>query len=480
MDTGVIKAEHSPPPIPEAYVYAHRNPRLPDSPVKIGSHTGNLKRLWSRYLTYAGTMQEFKVIAVKEKEVRCFERAIQLLLERDGLWIENELFLPGAWEGFDSVVRPFALPRQCILHVFKRAATTTTISHTVPDDEFDVEDLPIMSVELTRRHNTSPPPPPAKKRRTDDDDESLSFSDLIRAVWQYLSDHDLMRDPSNGDIYARAYINAYSFQKQFTASEFITFIYQNHHRLGLSHRPRDAHTGQLRVILRENGSTMSPFLTIARDSIGFIDGILDLPTMGFKTTTDLNNVRVMTHRVSRLTYQSASELTAPHLDAFLETAFEGEMIDRFLFALGHTLQNSRLSVDFTILVDAMGGPQVSIIEAILRSMHETVTFFPSSKQDLTGVVLLDRSTTLKTTLPTLGVITRRTIPRDREVLVPMLRLPPQDLIWPKEESLQLILRAASSYAKRHAVTFSLDSWFKLPWYFSSSQSKYVVTNVRHR
>ena len=93
-----------------AFVYAHRAFHTAHTPIKIGSHTGSLKRLWSRYNTYHGQSQEFKVIEVKQKEVRGFERAIQLLLEREGLWREYELFDEKAWDVFERVEQQFALP----------------------------------------------------------------------------------------------------------------------------------------------------------------------------------------------------------------------------------------------------------------------------------------------------------------------------------------------------------------------------------
>lgn len=333
MDTGVIKAEHSPPPIPEAYVYAHRNPRLPDSPVKIGSHTGNLKRLWSRYLTYAGTMQEFKVIAVKEKEVRCFERAIQLLLERDGLWIENELFLPGAWEAFDSVVRPFALSRQCILHVFKRAATTTTISHTVPDDEFDVEDLPIMSVELTRRHNTSPPPPPAKKRRTDDDG-MLPYADLSETLWQYLQKKGYQRDPDNGDLYTFTGETPFSFELQYTVDGLIKAIYDKPNDFDISGTPRESYAHNLKSEIRRLASSRCPFLVRYPNSIGFPDRLLIFENDVSKVLHDIDCKTVISDDIIELPYEQLVDATFTDIKSWLTDKISEDGRERLLAHFG--------------------------------------------------------------------------------------------------------------------------------------------------
>ena len=436
--------------VPEAYIYAHRNSRIPDSPIKVGYHTGDLKRLWSRYKIYNGSTQEFKAIAVKEKEARWFERSIQLLLEREGLWIENELFLSNAWDAFDRVVRPFTLPKHCILHVFKRSSTTA-ISHTISDEEFDVEDLPTMRIELST----------AKKRRTEDDG-SLPFSELITAVWQYLSRHEFVRDPATGDIYGRTYINHYSFERKFTLLEFVTFVYRWPQRFGLSRSPRDAHATQLGVVLRKNPSAIAPFLTFAADSYGFMDGILDLSTMVFRVAEDISVERVMTSRTSHLNYSDAFKLPSPSLDVFLRNTFDVDMIDRFLFALGQTICHTYSPETFTIVVESTASVQINTLTLLLRAIHDEVTILPQSLHAITGVILLDQSRKLITTSkhPILGITTPREA-RDREILIPMHNVS-QDMTWVESENLQLVLRSMSVYALRNNSTFSLVPWFTPP------------------
>ena len=103
----------------EAYIYAQRP--LQDAParVKVGSHTGAPEKLWSRYATYHGTQQEFKLCRVEACAVQAFERYVQAHLRREGHWIENELFLAKAWDAFDALARQCILKPYVLLHVSK-------------------------------------------------------------------------------------------------------------------------------------------------------------------------------------------------------------------------------------------------------------------------------------------------------------------------------------------------------------------------
>lgn len=92
----------------EAYIYA-QTPISKNSKVKIGSHKGSVKKLWSRYGTYHGTDQLIKVIRVEPEKALIFERFIQAKLQRCGVWKEKELFDKKAWILFDRIAE------QCVL-----------------------------------------------------------------------------------------------------------------------------------------------------------------------------------------------------------------------------------------------------------------------------------------------------------------------------------------------------------------------------
>ena len=86
----------------ERYVYAQRGP-LENSAVKVGSHTGSLKKLFSRYVTYSGDGQEFKVVKVEPTMARLLERDFHKKLTDEGLHESHELFEPKAWDRFDDL-----------------------------------------------------------------------------------------------------------------------------------------------------------------------------------------------------------------------------------------------------------------------------------------------------------------------------------------------------------------------------------------
>lgn len=89
-------------PSNERYVYAQRGPQE-NSAVKVGSHTGSLKKLFSRYVTYSGDGQEFKVVKVQATMARLLERDFHKKLTDEGLHESHELFEPKAWDRFDDL-----------------------------------------------------------------------------------------------------------------------------------------------------------------------------------------------------------------------------------------------------------------------------------------------------------------------------------------------------------------------------------------
>lgn len=103
----------------DAYVYTHRTPGNPDR-VKVGAHTGTPEKLWSRYATYHGSSQEFKLVKVEASAVVIFERFIQTHLKRNGLWIENEIFGACAWQEFDHHAQSCILPATSMVEMSKR------------------------------------------------------------------------------------------------------------------------------------------------------------------------------------------------------------------------------------------------------------------------------------------------------------------------------------------------------------------------
>lgn len=130
-----------------------------DTQVKVGHCSTGLKKLFSRYQTYNSERQELKAVEVCGITALSCERVIQAFLTKEGLKLDHEHFKPEAWHAFDRFARPYILPNHCILHISKKPQsalmTTLMLNDEDDDDSFEVEDTPVMSIDL--RVVQSPP-----------------------------------------------------------------------------------------------------------------------------------------------------------------------------------------------------------------------------------------------------------------------------------------------------------------------------------
>lgn len=261
-----IKIEQHSPQINEeadskAYVYCHRGLYSPDTPVKIGSHTGTLARLWSRYKTTTGMNQELKIIEVKVKEVRTLEKAIQLLLEREGYWLELELFRPPAWEEFDRIAQPFMLPRTSFLHLFKKeVGMKPMVAITVPDDLDDFQVIPVTKIDMGASDKRDVIP------QITADDAPLTFTQLSQAAFDVLHKRQLVRQRDTGDIFSVDYsASRHSFTFEYFAHDFISYLFNHPELLHPSRKPKITHFYTLLAEIKKVPSAESPFVDIPRE-----------------------------------------------------------------------------------------------------------------------------------------------------------------------------------------------------------------------
>lgn len=259
----------------KAYVYCQRGLWSPDTPVKIGSHTGSLAKLWSRYKTTNGINQELKVIEVKVKEVRAFEKAIQLFFEREGYWLELELFKSSAWDHFDRIAQPYMLPKTCISHLFKKVGSgerTPTVAIAIQDDadDFQVEDIPTLEMNMEsngskrQRETEMNMEPKGSKRQRErslrqEETTFLSLDELSTGSFQYLKANNLVRQVETGDIYELVETKPV---KKWSAREFVAHIFEHPTLIHPNLEPKHKHFYSLLGHIKNVPSPKCPFISI--------------------------------------------------------------------------------------------------------------------------------------------------------------------------------------------------------------------------
>ena len=246
----------------EAYVYIQRCTDQADGHCKVGSHTGTPQKLWSRYKTYCGSNQEFKLTRTEPKYVKSYEKFVQIRLEQAGLHVENERFRSESWAQFDALAKECSMPEHGI-YTLRLVDNFLNLGENMSEENEEDENVTCNNGrDIFLSYRTL---------------ETLSFH-----MFDVLESCNYRRIEGSGDIVKRWNNLPFHYETVMNAKAFVNTTFSTIPKFWSS----PTYLPRLVKSLQSIDSIKSKFIRIDRNMISYRNGVLDTQTMSFTLTND--------------------------------------------------------------------------------------------------------------------------------------------------------------------------------------------------